>query len=260
MAYAIIILIVLSLIFILSSVLESIDKNDNKLINKIDREYCHFYFSEIPKDYHYYKMVGMYYRGITPNDFGVYNGYAVPEKNNKYDPYSIAIYRNCDNMHVGYLPAGNADLHRILTYRNGRANAIFRIQGSRERCYGDVYIEYKYKVFRAGNVLNPYLSRSVKIFPIITYDNYNGKIKCHLTTKFAKDEYDYTVTAIDNNNTPIGRTDDNQLQLFDYVNVKGNISPACCYINSNQTEGSLFVPLNYTEKTAKEKIEDFFNS
>lgn len=228
--------------------------------NYNDNNFYHFHYSEIPEGYYRHDMVGMYYRGITPENFGVYEGYAIAQKNNQYDPYAIAIYRSWDNKHVGYLPAGNAELHRILTYRGGKANAIFRIQGSRKRCYGDVYIEEKYKVFRVGNVLRPYLSRCVKNFPINIYSNHEGRLKCYLTTKFSKDEYDYTVTAIDYNNVPIGGTDDNQLQLFDYINKKGDMVPACCYIAPFQKEGSLFVPLNYTEKTINKKIEEFLNS
>jgi hypothetical protein len=117
-----------------------------------DNNFYHFHYSEIPEGYYRHDMVGMYYRGITPENFGVYEGYAIAQKNNQYDPYAIAIYRSWDNKHVGYLPAGNAELHRILTYRGGKANAIFRIQGSRKRCYGDVYIEEKYRKFGISQI------------------------------------------------------------------------------------------------------------
>lgn len=212
-------------------------------------------FPEIPAGYYYHEMVGMYYRGITPKDFGVYDGYAIPEPNNKYDPYAVAIYRKSDNKHVGYIPAGNEDLFRTLIYRDKQAEAIFKIQGIGQIYYGVVYIKEDYKLFRKGNIKNPYLSRMTKTFDIIPNGNIEGRIKCWLTTKWEKGEYDYTVTAVDENGTSIAHTDDNQLQLFDYVENKVDSVPACCSISDNK--GILLVPLNYTEKTINRKIEEF---
>jgi hypothetical protein len=255
------IIIALFAAIVLSIFSKTDSKSTKTIINDSDsNKVYNFNLPKIPEGYYPYEMVGMYYRGITPEDFGVDYGFVAPEKDNKHDPYAIAVYRGSDYKHVGYLPAGNSTLHRILTYRGGRADAIFRIQGSSQYCYGDVYVEEKYKVFRTDNIKEPYRSQCVKLFCMDSNDNHEGKMKCWLTTKYSKDEYDYTVTAVDEDNIPIGNTDDNQLQLFDYVNEQGDMIPACCEVTPGEDKVVIHVPLNYTEKTINKKIEEFLNS
>ena len=216
-------------------------------------------FKEIPEGYYYHEMVGMYYRGISPKDFGVYDGYVIPEQNNPYDPFAIAVYRNSDGKHVGYLPAGESDLHRTLLYRGGRADAIFKIEGSSNMCYGTVYIKQIYKVFRDGDLKKPYKSKGVREFTIFAQEGYNGKYKCVLSTDYAKDEYDYSVFMIDDYSNIIGTTDDNTLQLFDYVNNTNN-KTAWCNITAETKSGILYVPVNLTDKTIDIKMNEFINS
>ena len=57
-----------------------------------------------PSGYFYYEMVGMYYHGVTPKDFGIFKGKAIAETNNPKDKFAVGIYRNGDNKLVGYIP------------------------------------------------------------------------------------------------------------------------------------------------------------
>ena len=160
--------VILILGVVLNAITPNIKLEDNTFSKPDDCKTFHYDFPEIPNGYYYHEMVGMYYRGITSKDFGVYDGYAIPEEDNKYDPYAVAIYRKADNKHVGYTPSGNKDLFKTLQYRGGKANAIFKIQGNRQHIYGAVYIEENYKFFRVGNTKNPYLSKTTKSFILWT--------------------------------------------------------------------------------------------
>lgn len=96
--------------------------------------------------YFYYEMVGMYYNNVSPDDFGIYRGYAVAETNNPYDKYAVGIYRKGDNKLVGHTPRdfrgeSNKILHERITEKGGTVEAVFKIQGGDSRTYGSVYIK-----------------------------------------------------------------------------------------------------------------------
>lgn len=98
--------------------------------------------------YFYYEMVGMYYHGITPKDFGIFKGKAVAETNNPKDKFAVGIYRAGDNKLVGYIPkdfrgTSNEKIHKEITESGGSREVVFKISGSERRCYGTVYIKNK---------------------------------------------------------------------------------------------------------------------
>lgn len=64
------------------------------------------------------KMVGMGHRSIGASELGKFEGYAMAQTDNMYDPYAIAIHRE-DSVHVGFLERGNARLHRYITEQGG---------------------------------------------------------------------------------------------------------------------------------------------
>lgn len=96
--------------------------------------------------YFYYEMVGMYYHGVTPKDFGIFKGKAIAETNNPNDKFAVGIYRDGDNKLVGYIPKdfrgiSNEKIHKEITESGGSREVVFKISGSEKRCYGTVYIK-----------------------------------------------------------------------------------------------------------------------
>ena len=99
-----------------------------------------------PSGYFYYEMVGMYYHGVTPKDFGIFKGKAIAETNNPKDKFAVGIYRNGDNKLVGYIPkdfrgVSNEKIHKEITESGGSREVVFKISGSEKKCYGTVYIK-----------------------------------------------------------------------------------------------------------------------
>lgn len=91
-------------------------------------------------------MVGMYYHGVTPKDFGIFKGKAIAETNNPKDKFAVGIYRDGDNKLVGYIPkdfrgVSNEKIHEEITESGGSRDVVFKISGSEKRCYGTVYIK-----------------------------------------------------------------------------------------------------------------------
>lgn len=216
-----------------------------------------FNFSSIPDDYRYFQMVGMYYRNLDKNDFGIFDCWAKAEEDNPYDPYAVAIYRISDGKHLGYIPAGDKELHRQIIYRGGLAKAIARIQGNFSYLNGTVYIKNEYKVFRKGGENMAYKTSATKEVPFSSI-LLTGRHKCRLIIGDVADEFNYTVTVLNENGEFIGVTGDNEIRLFDYVNDKKEVA-AACVITGEDGAGLIFVPLNYTEKTSSRKIEEFIN-
>lgn len=215
--------------------------------------------------YSYYEMVGMYNIGIRPNDFGIYKGYAVAETNNPHDKHAVGIYRKGDNKLMGYVPRefrgeSNEMLHRKILYQGGVVDSVFKIQGSAQRCYGSVYIKEGCKIFRNGDTKSPYKSKTTKEFAFAANKEFNGKYKCYLKIDNPKDEYDYTVSLFNESGELLGKTDNNELQLFDYVNENENNVLAWCWIDSNVKKYTLYVPLNLTEKAILRKLNDFLTT
>lgn len=96
--------------------------------------------------YEYSEMVGMYNIGITENDYGIFDGYAIAEANNSYDKFAVGIHRSKDRKLVGYIPRdfrgkSNEVVHREISSIGGMAEAVIKITGSTQRSYGSVYIK-----------------------------------------------------------------------------------------------------------------------
>lgn len=224
-------------------------------------EYYKFEFGLIPPGYFYHEMVGMYYRGITTKDFGVFYGRAVAQTNNPEDKYAIGIYRNSDNKLVGYIPRAEGEakeeLHKILLYYGGSTEAIFRIQGYSTRCYGAVYIKEGRKLFREGNERNPYTVRKTDKFNFYPTSWNSGIHKCYIGINRPQKEFDYTVSAFNEAGEIIGKTDHDQLRLFDYVEEKGNGILCWCHIDFQSGKATLYVPLNFTKEESEQKLNKF---
>ena len=82
------------------------------------------------KGYGKFPIKGLYYRGLRDSDIGKFDGYAVAETDNKVDPFAVAIYRE-DDLHLGYIPAGNYALSEYIRQNNGVVH-----------CYGYVAVDY----------------------------------------------------------------------------------------------------------------------
>lgn len=90
-----------------------------------------------------YPIRGMQFRALQLSDIGCFEGYAKAEKDNKYDEYAIAIFRE-DNKHIGYLPAANEQLHNYIMNNGGYVHCegcIMAKHTKRNRFYGEVIVE-----------------------------------------------------------------------------------------------------------------------
>ena len=93
--------------------------------------------------YERYPIKGLQFRRIKLTDIGCFEGYAKAEKDNKYDDYAIALYRE-DNKHIGYLPASNRQLHQYILENGGCVHCVGCIMAKhtkRNRFYGEVIVE-----------------------------------------------------------------------------------------------------------------------
>lgn len=68
-----------------------------------------------------FDMVGMYYRNLSINEKGKFNGYAICD-GNPHDKYAVAIY-NDKGTHLGYIPQHNKRMHDSIVEWN--AGKIF---------------------------------------------------------------------------------------------------------------------------------------
>ena len=98
-------------------------------------------------DYCYWELVGMKYRNLVENDYGVHTGYAHAENDNQYDKYAVGIYREDNNKLVAYIPKdfqnrSNKELHYIISKLGGSTPVKFRIWKSDSGyIYGCAYIK-----------------------------------------------------------------------------------------------------------------------
>lgn len=105
------------------------------------------------KGYTTREIKGMGYRDLSLHDIGRFEGYAEAEVGNKYDPYAIAIYRE-DYTHVGYLPAGDFELHDYITDQGGYVHCIGYIACYNNGVfYGEVSVESDKDLVRVRNKL-----------------------------------------------------------------------------------------------------------
>lgn len=69
---------------------------------------------------------GINFQHLDDTNLGPFQGNIIAQKDNPYDPYAIAVYSN--NRLLGYLPAGNVQLHARLMQRDNRTMP----------CYGSI--------------------------------------------------------------------------------------------------------------------------
>jgi len=86
---------------------------------------------------------GMYYRNISINEIGHFNGYSITETSNQYDPYAIAIYKD-NGLHIGYVPKGNKKLYEYIRDEGGKVHTYGYIAYSDydNDFYAECCIEY----------------------------------------------------------------------------------------------------------------------
>ena len=93
--------------------------------------------------YVFYELVGMQYRSLSKEDYGIHNGIAVAETNNQYDKNAVSVRRSDNGKIVAYVPKEeNEYLHERITERGGTVPASFRIwTHDGEHIYGCSYIK-----------------------------------------------------------------------------------------------------------------------
>lgn len=107
-----------------------------------------------------YQMVGMYYRKLNKADMGKFEGYAKADKYNAHDPFAVSIFNNM-GKHVGYLPAGNKYIYKLLLENNQSLPVYGYISCDK---YGNNYIgEVAIKTNTALNTDNLFYDQSITI-------------------------------------------------------------------------------------------------
>lgn len=91
------------------------------------------------KGYEKFQIAGAYYRNLPVEMVGRFNGYAMAETNNEYDPFAIGIYNDA-GMHLGFLPRGNEKLHSYILDEGGRVHA-YGYLGYNSGMYGETCVE-----------------------------------------------------------------------------------------------------------------------
>lgn len=157
------IIIILIVIFILVKAISFLNKTDNNFKKDNSSSYTtqssnRTYNSAVPKGdyddyyigrkviglsarkgYQKFQIAGAYYRNLPIEMVGKFNGCAMAETNNQYDPLAIAIY-NDDGIHLGYLPKGNKALHSYILAEGGKVHA-YGYLGYDDGMYGETCVE-----------------------------------------------------------------------------------------------------------------------
>lgn len=95
-------------------------------------------------DYEWYNLIGMQYRGLNRRDYGIFEGKAIAETNNKYDKYAVGIHRADNGKLVGYIRKGeNKELHNYIMEHGGFVHASFRIWEREGNTYACAYVNQK---------------------------------------------------------------------------------------------------------------------
>ena len=69
---------------------------------------------------------GINFRNLTEENIGSFDGYIMPDKENKHDKYAIGVYGSGDT-HFGFLEKGQRALYNKVEERNGFINAKLEI-------------------------------------------------------------------------------------------------------------------------------------
>lgn len=108
----------------------------------------------VRKGYTKFSITGAYYRNLSIDIVGKFNGYAIAQIDNEYDPHAIAIYNDA-GMHLGFLPGGNKAIHQYITNEGGKVHA-YGYLGWNNGIYGEVCIETNKELVTKRN--KPYLT------------------------------------------------------------------------------------------------------
>lgn len=92
------------------------------------------------KGYEKFSIAGVFYRNLPVSMVGKFNGYAIAETDNRYDPYAIAIY-NDEGIHLGFLKKGNKALHSYIIGENGKVHAYGYLAWNDSGMYGETCVE-----------------------------------------------------------------------------------------------------------------------
>lgn len=106
------------------------------------------------KGYEKFPIAGAYYRNLPVTMVGKFNGYALAQTANQYDPFAIAIYNDADT-HLGFLPKGNRYLHSYILEENGKVHAYGYLAWNGSGIYGDTCVEVDKNIVTKRN--KPYI-------------------------------------------------------------------------------------------------------
>lgn len=80
---------------------------------------------------------GINYRNLTATNIGSFDGYIMPDKENKHDRYAIGVYGD-DDTHFGFIEQGQKALYAKIQKRRGFINAKLDINTFIEKETGKV--------------------------------------------------------------------------------------------------------------------------
>lgn len=91
------------------------------------------------KGYSKFSIAGAYYRNLSIDMVGKFNGYVIAQIDNEYDPYALSVYNDV-GVHLGFLPGGNKVLHQYIVNEEGKVHA-YGYLGWDNGIYGEVCVE-----------------------------------------------------------------------------------------------------------------------
>lgn len=143
--------IIIIALFLAVGIIAFISANRESNINNITQrasstnKYDNYYVGQkviglsTRKGYKKYSLAGGYYRNLSIDMVGKFNGYAIAQTDNEHDPYAIAVYDDA-GTHLGFLPRGNKVLYRYIINEEGKVHA-YGYLGWNNGIYGEVCVE-----------------------------------------------------------------------------------------------------------------------
>lgn len=80
---------------------------------------------------------GINFRNLTQDNIGSFDGYIMPDKENKHDKYAIGVYGN-DDTHFGFIEKGQKNLYDKIEEGSGFINAKLDIHTFIEEEAGEI--------------------------------------------------------------------------------------------------------------------------
>lgn len=126
MTFFIIIIVVIAIILIMgaySSGVAEREKKEKKAAPRKDEAVVYWRDEDEEFAIEYDEPIrGLNHAGITPGMVGRFYGRVRAHTNNAFDRYAVGVY--VGHRRVGFLPAGNEEVHKWLRARGGVADAI----------------------------------------------------------------------------------------------------------------------------------------